>query len=67
MTFKELADEVAARPELQQYLVVVWPPDACPAAQAVPVTGIGTTPVQFPNTRNQTGGQPVLLTGKQPA
>lgn len=55
LTLKEIADAILAlTPAQQAESAEVWPPVQCPAAQGVPITGIG----------KKLDGKPVILTGK---
>ncbi len=65
MTYRELAAKLLALPDPDSQ-AAVWPPAGCPAKESVPITGIGKTLVLNPGTRNATGGESVLLTGKNP-
>ena len=57
MTWSELFDLRPSVPSEQQFEeACVWPPDACPAAQAGQITGLGMTG----------DGKQVLTTGKIP-
>jgi hypothetical protein len=64
MTFKELADAIAAMsPANQGKAAIVWPPQQCPAAESVQITELAVIRSPVP-TLDPLQGDPVLLTGK---
>jgi hypothetical protein len=59
MTFRELADKIAALSDQgKDQPALVWPPGQCPAAESVEVLGLENLPVKEL--------RPVMTTGKKP-
>ena len=57
MTLKQLAEAInRLLPTEQDKVASCWPPLKCPAAELVPIIGLGRTSL----------GEPVLVTGKTP-